>query len=116
IELQAETSKLGASRLAYLRRILSNSGSEDERINASQHRDHCSDSSLQTVHIHVECQFGSRMTLFHGCQDLAHVSGKTGDAKQPRPLIEHIINLVWLQLTLTQQVSKNSGIDRTGAS
>src|SRR5215470_3786835 len=59
IKFEAEKLQLATSRAPRFRRILPDSRSEHERVNSSQHGDHCADARLQTVRVYVERQPGS---------------------------------------------------------
>src|SRR5215469_2135205 len=110
IQSDAEKFQSEASRGPDLSGVLAHSGCKHQCIHSAQNRGHPTNRHSETMHIDIECQLRSLVTLVDGREDLAHIARETGDTEQPRLLIQDVVDSLSVQMTLAHKVSQNSWI------
>src|SRR6266536_2379698 len=115
IELQAQKSEVGTRRGSDFGRILSDARCEHQRVDSTENRHHRADAGLQAVHVHVKRQLGALVPASQRSQNLPHIAGHSRDSPQTRVRVQYVVELLARQLTLSQQVSEDAGIQRPRA-
>ena len=73
IYFQAEKSQAVADHLPERHGVFSHAGSEDDRIDAAEDREHTTDFTQQTMRVNVERQFRSGISGDHRFRNVPHV-------------------------------------------
>src|SRR5207302_7089455 len=82
VELDSEEAQAVADVCAKARSVLSDSGSEQERVQSAERHHHASDFAADAVHVDVEGEAGAIVAAIDGGEYVAHVSRDAGDAFQ----------------------------------
>ena len=78
-------------------------------------RRHGGDLAAESVGVHGECETGGAFALLDAGDDVAHVTGASGQSGQPGVVFESVGDLVKRQMTVLEEPQYEAWVDGAGA-